>query len=132
MTDMTARRPYMLRAVYEWLVDNQLTPHLVVDAETPGCQVPREFVNEGQIVLNIAPSAVGNLQLLNDRVEFNARFGGKPQQVWVPMLAVTALYARENGAGTIFEEEPQLAASEASEQPPEPPTKKRPNLKVIK
>nr|WP_206750266.1 ClpXP protease specificity-enhancing factor [Pseudidiomarina halophila] len=134
MTAMSARRPYMLRAVYEWLVDNQLTPHLVVDADAPGCQVPREFVQEGQIVLNIAPGAVGNLQLLNDCVEFNARFSGKPQRVYVPMIAVSALYARENGAGTIFEEEPQLE-NQAPEPPPEPPTpgkKKRPSLKVVK
>lgn len=102
LTAMSARRPYMLRAVYEWLVDNQLTPHLVVDAEAPGCKVPWEFVKEGQIVLNIAPDAVGNLQLMNDCVEFNARFSGKPQRVYVPMIAVSALYARENGAGTIL------------------------------
>ncbi|WP_405035606.1 ClpXP protease specificity-enhancing factor [Pseudidiomarina sp. CB1] len=152
LTAMTARRPYMLRAVYEWLVDNQLTPHLVVDAEQPGCQIPFEFVKDGQIVLNIAPSAVGNLQLANDRVEFNARFSGKPHRVYVPMVAVVALYARENGAGTIFEEEPQLqdeadeVESTAPQQGPsavidgaqdddkssKPSKSKRPNLKVIK
>ncbi|MEA3587862.1 ClpXP protease specificity-enhancing factor [Pseudidiomarina sp. 1APP75-27a] len=134
MTAMTARRPYMLRAVYEWLVDNQLTPHLVVDADQPGCEVPRQFVQDGQIVLNIAPGAVGNLQLLNDRIEFNARFSGKPEHVQVPMIAINALYARENGAGTIFEEEPQLENT-SPEPPPEPPTpggKKRPSLKVVK
>lgn len=134
LTAMSARRPYMLRAVYEWLVDNQLTPHLVVDADQPDCQVPREFVQDGQIVLNIAPGAIGNLQLLNDRVEFNARFSGKSQHVYVPMIAVSALYARENGAGTIFEDEPQLEYS--APEPPEPPKpgggKKRPSLKVVK
>lgn len=152
LTAMTARRPYMLRAVYEWLVDNQLTPHLVVDAEQPGCQVPFEFVKDGQIVLNIAPSAVGNLQLANDRVEFNARFSGKPHRVYVPMIAVVALYARENGAGTIFEDEPQLSESVDTEdsspaqqgpsevidgaqddsKPSQPKKGKRPTLKVIK
>ena len=111
LTAMTARRPYMLRAVYEWLVDNQLTPHLVVAANTPGCQVPFEFVEDGQIILNIAPSAVGNLQLSNDRVEFHARFSGKPHHVIVPMHAAVALYARENGAGSVFDEEPQLTAA---------------------
>lgn len=105
VTGMTPRRPYMLRAVYDWLVDNQLTPHLVVDAEQPGCELPWEFVQDGQIVLNIAPTAVGQLQLGNDRIEFSARFSGKPHRVWVPMAAVMALYARENGAGTIFEDE---------------------------
>ncbi len=135
MSAMSARRPYMLRAVYDWLVDNQLTPHLVVDATQPHCQVPFEFVKDGQIVLNIAPSAVGNLQLLNDSVQFSARFSGKPHRVYVPIAAVVALYARENGAGTIFEDEPQLHEPQpepSTEAPTDKPTKKRPNLKVIK
>lgn len=100
---MSAKRPYLLRALYEWIVDNQLTPHIVVDATLPQCQVPLEFVQDGQIILNIAPAAVGALQMTNTEVQFNARFGGKPMQVWIPMAAVVAVYARENGAGTIFE-----------------------------
>jgi len=103
---MTPRRPYLVRAFYDWLVDNDLTPHLVVDATQPGVQVPQEFVSNGQIVLNLAPRAVGNLELGNDAVRFNARFGGRPHVVAVPLAAVLALYARENGAGTMFEPEP--------------------------
>ncbi len=89
----------------QWLLDNQLTPHLVVDVTLPGVQVPMEYARDGQIVLNIAPRAVGNLELANDEVRFNARFGGIPRQVSVPLAAVLAIYARENGAGTMFEPE---------------------------
>lgn len=102
---MTPRRPYLLRAFYDWLVDNDLTPHLVVDAMLPGVKVPMEFVSDGQIILNIAPMAVGNLELSNEAVSFSARFSGRPHSVIVPMYAVLAIYARENGAGTMFEPE---------------------------
>ena len=101
LSQLTPRRPYLLRAFYEWLLDNQLTPHLVVDVTLPGVQVPMEYARDGQIVLNIAPRAVGNLELANDEVRFNARFGGIPRQVSVPLAAVLAIYARENGAGTM-------------------------------
>lgn len=102
---MTPRRPYLLRAFYDWLLDNQLTPHLVVDVTHPDVQVPMEFAHDGQIVLNIAPRSVGNLELGHEEVQFNARFGGVPRRVSVPMTAVLAIYARENGAGTMFEPE---------------------------
>ncbi len=105
-TELSARRPYLLRAFYDWLLDNDLTPHLVVDINLPGVMVPLEYARDGQIVLNIAPRAVGNLELTNEEVHFNARFGGVPRQVVVPMIAVMAIYARENGAGTMFEPEP--------------------------
>ena len=105
MSQLSPRRPYLLRAFYEWLLDNQLTPHLVVDVTLPGVHVPMEYARDGQIVLNIAPRAVGNLELANDEVRFNARFGGVPRQVSVPLAAVLAIYARENGAGTMFEPE---------------------------
>ena len=105
VSQLTPRRPYLLRAFYEWLLDNQLTPHLVVDVTLPGVLVPMEYARDGQIVLNIAPRAVGNLELANDEVRFNARFGGVPRNVSVPLAAVLAIYARENGAGTMFEPE---------------------------
>lgn len=105
VSQLTPRRPYLLRAFYEWLLDNQLTPHLVVDVTLPNVLVPMEYARDGQIVLNIAPRAVGNLELANDEVRFNARFGGVPRNVSVPMAAVLAIYARENGAGTMFESE---------------------------
>ena len=105
MSQLSPRRPYLLRAFSEWLLDNQLTPHLVVDVTLEGVRVPMEYARDGQIVLNIAPRAVGNLELANDEVRFNARFGGVPRQVYVPLAAVLAIYARENGAGTMFEPE---------------------------
>ena len=158
---MTPRRPYVLRAFYEWLVDNELTPHLVVEADLPGVRVPEQFVQDGQIILNVAPRAVGNLELGNEAVTFSARFSGKPHSVIVPIYAVQAIYARENGAGTMFEPEegydsefehsieiedeaPDLEATpiiglaesydgdiEPDDEPPTPP-KGRPSLKVVK
>lgn len=150
MLKMTPNRPYLLRAFYEWIVDNNLTPYLVVDATLPGVKVPLQHVQNGQIVLNINPSAVGNLLLGNDAVTFNARFGGSPFALYIPQRAVLAIYARENGAGTMFtaeedddellaeellddEAEPVVAQTETSE-PVEPDDKpKRPShLRVIK
>jgi Stringent starvation protein B len=113
VSQLSPRRPYLLRAFYEWLLDNQLTPHLVVDVMQPGVEVPMEYARDGQIVLNIAPRAVGNLELANDEVRFNARFGGVPRNVSVPLAAVLAIYARENGAGTMFE--PEAAYDEDAE-----------------
>lgn len=108
--NMTPSRPYLLRAFYEWLLDNELTPHLLVDANVRMVQVPQQYVREGQIVLNIAPNAVVALTMDNDAVSFNARFGGVPHQVYIPMAAVLAVHARENGVGTFF---PPEAAYEA-------------------
>ncbi|MBE1276235.1 ClpXP protease specificity-enhancing factor [Enterovibrio baiacu] len=112
--NLKPRRPYLLRAFYDWLLDNDLTPHLVVDATLPYVNVPMEYVQDGQIVLNIAPRAVGNIELGNNDVTFNARFGGRPMQVNVPMYAVLAIYARENGAGTMFDPEPAYQAELAN------------------
>lgn len=116
MEKMAPRRPYLVRAFYEWLVDNELTPHLVVDATMPGVRVPMEFVQDGQIVLNIVPHAVGNLELGNEAITFNARFSGRPHAIIVPMYAVQAIYARENGAGTVFEPEDAYLEEHIEEQ----------------
>ncbi|AAV81263.1 ClpXP protease specificity-enhancing factor [Idiomarina loihiensis] len=136
---MTPKRPYLLRALYEWIVDNDLTPHLVVDATIVGTVVPQNFVSEGQIVLNISPTAVQGLQLAHHEVRFNARFGGQPMQVIVPMTAALAIYARENGAGAMFEAEPELdkmpeldEEDKGSDDAEQKSAKKKPNLKVVK
>ncbi|MGP4123716.1 MAG: ClpXP protease specificity-enhancing factor [Sodalis sp. (in: enterobacteria)] len=105
VTQLSPRRPYLLRAFYEWLLDNQLTPYLVVNVEVDGVMVPMPFSHDGQIVLNIAPRAVANLVLNNDKVQFNARFSGVLRQLVIPITAVLAIYARENGVGTMFEPE---------------------------
>lgn len=99
------KRPYLLRAYYEWLTDNGFTPYLVVDAHYYGVEVPQEYVKDGQIVLNISNGAVGNLALGNDAIEFNARFQGIPRDIYIPMGAALAIYARENGDGVMFEPE---------------------------
>ncbi|WP_133405782.1 ClpXP protease specificity-enhancing factor [Parashewanella tropica] len=113
---LTPNRPYLLRAYYEWLLDNDLTPHLVVDAFVPGTQVPQQYVKDGQIVLNVAPSAVMNLEMGNSYVEFNARFGGVPHHILLPMAAIVAIYARENGAGSVFDMEEAFMASQEEDE----------------
>ncbi|MBI6529411.1 ClpXP protease specificity-enhancing factor [Proteus vulgaris] len=104
--DMSPRRPHLLRAHYDWIIENELTPHLVVDVNIDGVQVPMEYAHDGQIVLNISSRAVDNLELTPYQVLFSASFGGIPRKVRVPMAAVMAIYARENGAGMMFEPEP--------------------------
>lgn len=127
MQNMTSNRPYLIRAYYEWIVDNNLTPHLVVDANIPGVIVPQEHIKDGQIVLNISPTACGNLQLGSLDIEFDARFSGVPRHILIPCSAVLAIYARENGAGTMFPKEEVSEASsegelEAIEQTDKPKT----------
>ncbi len=139
-TPMTSNQPYMLRAFYDWIVDNELTPYIVVDAHVPGTEVPQQHVKDGQIVLNVSPSACANLHMDNQYLCFEARFGGVPMRINVPCRAILAIYARENGAGTVFTpEEPDVtSAPEQSESAPKdgstkPAGKKgRPNLKVVK
>jgi stringent starvation protein B len=140
---MTPNRPYLVRAFFDWLLDNELTPHLVVDATRANVSVPSQFVNDGQIVLNISPTAIAAFNMDLEHISFSARFGGKPFQVYVPMSAVLAIYARENGAGTAFEPEPayELAESEALEQqdsdgdatePASTEKAKKPTLTIVK
>ncbi len=106
---MTSQRPYLLRALYEWIVDNGMTPHVLVDARAPGVRVPAHAVKDGRIVLNIAERAVGGLRMDNDALRFSARFGGVSQSVMVPLPAVIAVYARETGQGMALPEEPRDA-----------------------
>ena len=130
MTVMTPNRPYLIRAMYDWICDNGLTPHLAVDAHYPGTQVPQEFVQDGQIVLNLAPRAVQGLVAGNEEIIFSARFGGVPRNLLVPVGAVLAIYARENGQGMAF--------SADDIPPPEPDDHSpgddsgRPMLRVVK
>ncbi|HKV65168.1 MAG TPA: ClpXP protease specificity-enhancing factor [Rhodanobacteraceae bacterium] len=107
---MTSNRPYLLRAVHEWICDNGLTPHIVVDAGKPGVQVPPQAISDGRVVLNLAPRAVTRLEIGNDAITFMARFGGVSQPVNVPVAAVQAIYARENGQGMLLAEDPSGTA----------------------
>lgn len=136
---MKSSRPYLVRALYEWIVDNDCTPHLLVDAEYKGVQVPSGFASDGQIVLNISPTAVRNLHMDNEAVSFEGRFAGVPQSLYVPSGAVLAVYARENGQGMVFDSEPSTMGNEEIEDPDdispddEPPRPSgRPSLKVVK
>ena len=115
---LTSQRPYLLRAIYEWIVDNGMTPHVLVDATLPGVRVPQHAVQDGRIVLNIADRAVGRLRMDNDSLTFSARFGGISQNVVVPMYAVVALYTRETGQGIRMPDEdpPDLEADEDEDQ----------------
>lgn len=112
---MKSSRPYLARALYEWLLDNELTPYIVVDAEYENVEVPRQFVQNGQIVLNLGPTAVRDLDMGNDVIRFSARFSGKSELLFVPLPALIALYARENGVGMVFGHEPELPVEEAND-----------------
>lgn len=141
MQTLPSTKPYLLRALYEWCCDSGLTPHIavVVDAHT---QVPREFVRDGQIVFNIGPDATNRLQIGNERIEFAARFSGVAREIIIPIGNVSAIYARENGAGMAFEVDVSAGAEEALEageatdepEPPAPPTPPvgRPHLQRVK
>lgn len=135
---MNSSRPYLLRALYEWMVDNQCTPHLLVNSDYPQVRVPPGFASDGQIVLNVSPSAVRYLEMDNQAVSFEGRFGGVAHRLYVPCAAVLAIYARENGQGMVFElEAPEAEAVLAEEEgatPQDEPPKPggRPSLKVVK
>lgn len=132
---MTSSRPYLVRAMYQWIVDNGMTPHLLVNAESEGCMVPAGHINEGKIVLNIAPMAVQGLTLGDDDVTFSARFGGQAESIQVPVPAILAVYARENGQGMMFsdDDQPDSSSGKDSDDGPETdPDKPRPNLRVVK
>ena len=118
---MTSHRPYLLRALYEWIADNGMTPHLLVDATRPGVRVPPHTVKEGRVVLNVAERAVARLQMDNDAVGFTARFGGVSHPVLVPVEAVLAIYARETGQGMALPEEYAAAGDSAEAAESDPP-----------
>ncbi len=148
---MKPSRPYIVKALYEWLLDSDLTPHLLVDATQENVTVPHQFVEDGQIVMNINPSAVRDFYMDDQAVSFNARFSGQPMDVYIPMKAMLAIYARENGQGMGFGGEPGVEAyleteltevepsgevgvseDKASEDKVEKSKAKRPALKVVK
>ncbi|ADZ91056.1 ClpXP protease specificity-enhancing factor [Marinomonas mediterranea] len=128
---MIPKRSYLLNATYEWVADNNMTPYLLVDAEHEKAVVPTEFVQDGQIVLNISMSAVRNLLMDKMGVSFEARFGGKPMQVYVPIEAALALYAKESGDGLVFPDE-AFEPEELDPEPEPPKPEKGFQLKVVK
>jgi stringent starvation protein B len=125
---MTPLKPYLIRSIYEWIIDNHLTAHLLVDANNSNAQLPEDFIENGKIVLNIRPEATQNIDLGNDTIQFDARFSGKSQHIVVPTTAVLAIYAKENGKGMVFDPE------DHEDTPPSPPEKKsaKPQLRIVK
>ncbi|MDH5387121.1 MAG: ClpXP protease specificity-enhancing factor [Gammaproteobacteria bacterium] len=137
---MTSSRPYLIRAMYQWVVDNGMTPHLLVDATVEDCMVPDAHIQDGKIVLNIAPMAIGGLVLGDEDITFGARFNGVSESIYVPINAVEAIYARENGQGMMFSgddeslpdmDSKKLADKDGSDPEPDP-DKPRPTLRVVK
>lgn len=137
-----SKRPYMLRAIWQWCMDAGFTPQILVQAGYPGVQVPTEYVKDGAIVLNIHDRAVRELAMDNDAVSFSARFGGQPRRLYVPTEAIVAVYARENGQGLFFEvpgpeeavpggDEPAGEGEAGTDDAPDTPSRGRPNLRLV-
>ena len=141
---MKSSRPYLLRGLYEWMLDNDATPHLMVDETLDGVQVPAGYGHEGILILSISPSAVRDLSMTNEDVSFSARFGGKPEHLWIPMAAVKGIFAKETGEGMQFVAEPgdppgattePFTSTEKSTHETERPTGRppgRPGLKIVR
>ena len=154
ITTMTSNRPYLLRALYEWINDNNLTPYVLADASLPGVQVPKSAIKDDKVVLNIAMRAVASLEINNHGISFMARFSGKSQSIFIPIEAVIAIYAQETGQGMMLPlDESQAESHEYSdsleqhesesgqeqqrtEEPPKPPTTPNPpkgsHLRIVK
>ncbi len=155
--DMTSTRPYLIRGIYDWIIDNRCTPYLLVDAKAVGVRVPRQAIKDGQVLLNIAPHAIDRLELGLEEVRFNARFSGVSQSIVAPVAAILAIYAQENGQGMMFPAESDTDAVEdnvddatdaaepvpvsavdsanspVTEEPPSPPPERiRPSLRIVK
>lgn len=131
---MSSQKPYLVRAIYQWLLDNQCTPYLLVNTNFEGVVVPEQYIRDARIVLNLAPDAINALNMDNDWVSFSARFSGKSMDLFIPVIAIQAIYGKENNEGMFFPEE-ELPTPPA---PPttEPPTTKtnsgKPSLKLVK
>ena len=125
---MTSTRPYLIRAMLEWILDNGMTPHLLIDTKDAAVQAPRQYEQEGRLVLNISPDAIQDLNINSQAVSFNARFDGQAMPVYIPVDFVLAIYTRENGQGMMFGNNSELRP------PPDPcdPSSKRSHLKIVK
>lgn len=129
---MTSNKPYILRALFEWILDNDLTPYLLVNELADGLMVPDGIANDNRIIFNLTPSAIRDLELLNDAVLFSARFNGVSENIFIPMNAILAIYANENGEGMMFPE--QLAVDDSlpkEDDSSEKPTVKKPSLTIV-
>ena len=128
---MNSSRPYLIRAIYEWIVDSGMTPYILVNATGDGVVVPTQYIQDGKIILNVSPQAVRSLDLRNDWIMFSARFGGVSMEISLPPEAVMAIYAKENGRGMVFSDEDEDNGSAPPDgEPPQP--RGKPNLRVVK
>jgi len=133
MTDSSrSKRPYLIRAMHEWMCDSGHTPHIVIDSSVDGVTVPVEHVKDGKIILNISHSAAHNLKMTNAGVSFRARFSGVPFDVWVPVASVMGIYAKETGQGMIFSHGNQQPEPPDGSEEKERPKGGRAHLKVVK
>jgi stringent starvation protein B len=138
--NMTSSKPYLIRGLYEWLLENDMTPYLLVDANFYGVMIPQGTATDGKVVLNLTPSAIQALELDNEYIAFSARFGGVAQNVYCPMTSILAIYAKENGEGMMFNEEPHTdpdpsinkADRKQGVKAIEAKTTNRPSLTVVK
>lgn len=133
---MTSNKPYFIRAIYEWICDNNLTPYIVVSVSDPTVIVPKQYVEDGKIILNISPAAAHAMLMDNEKIEFMARFSGVAMKVYTPIKSVMAIYARENSQGMIFNEEPGDGSNDGGDNggnpPPSTGKKGKPQLRVVK
>jgi stringent starvation protein B len=129
---MTPLKPYLIRSLHEWILDNGLTPYLLVNVHYEGVSVPKAYISEGRIILNTHPSAVTNWALDNEVVSFSARFSGKSEHIYIPVAAVLATYAKENGKGMMFDEQFGDDVPPDPETPSEKKATKKPALKLVK
>lgn len=128
---MTSNKPYLIRALYEWLVDNDATPYLMVNSEYPDVTIPPGIAKDGQVVLNIAARAVQGLEIQNSHIAFSARFGGKAFNIYIPIQAVMAIYSMEDGEGMMFAEETTVSADENEAPESKSEQGARPSLKLV-
>lgn len=129
--EMSSNRPYLLRALFEWISDNKMTPHILVDASATGVAVPEQAVQKGKVILNIDHAAVRDLSMANDWLTFSARFSGRRHEVKVPVEAVLAIYAKENGQGMMFSQDGSDLPPDHSPDP-EADGARRSHLKLVK
>lgn len=131
---MTSRKPYLIRGLYEWILDNEVTPYILVDAGHEQTQIPKGIATDGKVVLNLAPGAIHNLEMTNQYLSFSARFNGVAQDIHCPMDAVLAIYARENGEGMMFgiEDNNTTQSNAKADENKTKEKKNRPGLKVVK
>jgi len=128
---MTSNKPYILRALFEWILDNDLTPYLLVNELAENIMVPDGLSNDNRIIFNLSPSAIRNLELLNEAVLFSARFHGKSENIYIPMNAILAIYANENGEGMMFPEETHVESTSEVAKVEDKPSTKKPSLTIV-